>query len=35
MVEFSLEEAKSLLNKNLENAQGNLKTFVISIIFYF
>ncbi len=28
MVEFSYEEASSLLKKNLENAQGNYTTFV-------
>jgi hypothetical protein len=29
MVEYTLEEAKALLSKNLENAKGNLKTYVI------
>jgi prefoldin subunit 5 len=28
MVEFTFEEAKKLLGKNLENAQNNLSTFV-------
>ncbi len=28
MVEFTFDEAKNLLKKNLENAQGNLKSYV-------
>ena len=31
LVEFSFDEAIALLNKNLENAKGNLKAFVILI----
>ena len=33
LVEFPLEEAKVLLKKNLENAQGNLKTFEEDLLF--
>jgi Prefoldin subunit. len=32
MVEYSFKEAKELLMKNLENAQSNLKVFVIEVI---
>ena len=31
MVEYTLEEAKNLLSKNLVNAKGNLKTYVIIV----
>ena len=31
MVEYTLDEAKVLLSKNLVNAKGNLKTYVIII----
>jgi hypothetical protein len=33
MVEYTLNEAKALLTKNLENAKGNLKTYVINILY--
>ena len=33
LVEFPLEDAKVLLRKNLENAQGNLKTFEEDLLF--
>ena len=33
LVEFPLNEAKTLLKKNLENAQGNLKTFEEDLLF--
>ncbi len=32
MVEFSFAEAKDLLSKNLENARGNLKSYVNKLI---
>lgn len=33
LVEFPLADAKVLLSKNLENAQGNLKTFEEDLLF--
>ena len=34
MVEFSFKEAQDLLNKNLENAKGNLKSYVKYLIHF-
>ncbi len=34
MVEFSFNEAKDLLGKNLENAKSNLLSFVLEICIY-
>ena len=34
MVEYSFDEAKTLLKTNLENAKSNLERFVIIFAFY-